>query len=358
MFNKFCDKLSHNMLLTNVHSSGEVHYKPCCWYDQDIIVHNKEELDNTRAQLNKVNFWILPCRKCQSLERAGLPSPRTSLPIKDYVSGDQIALELQFDRECNAACITCGEWSSTTWMKYNNKIQNISTQQIKVPDIEKNIGKILSLVDTEKISYISMIGGEPFASETHLKILNLLPEKNLNSITVNYQTNGSIFPTKNILDIFSKLKEVIISFSVDGTEERFNYIRWPLNFRQVNKNIIDFLNLDMPNLSFSLSHTITPLNIFYYDEFIKYRDSLQSLTDKKIFLYQCAADGIMGLQSASMRLRDTIEGKYKDHNISKLLRSKSYDYMSHEKFLNYINFHDQHRNISYKKIFLEVADFL
>lgn len=358
MFNKFCDKLSHNMLLTNVHSSGEVQYKPCCWYNQDITVQNKQQLDDIREQLNKVNFWILPCSKCKDLEKNGLPSPRLDLPIKDYVSQDQIALEVQFDRECNAACITCGEWSSTTWMKYNNKIQNISTQKIKTPDVDKNIDKILSLTDLEKVGYISMIGGEPFASDTHLKILKSLPETNLKNITVNYQTNGSIFPNQEILSILDQLKEVIISFSIDGVNEKFNYIRWPLNYKQVNKNIVDFLEIDMPNLSFSLSHTITPLNIFYYDEFKKYHDYLQSLTDKKIFLYQCAADGVMGLQSTSILLRDMVDGKYQDHNISKLLRSKLYDRESHEKFLKHLNFHDQHRSLSYKKTFPEIAEFL
>jgi organic radical activating enzyme len=346
------------MLLTNVHSSGEVQYKPCCWYNQDITVQNKQQLDDIREQLNKVNFWILPCSKCKDLEKNGLPSPRLDLPIKDYVSQDQIALEVQFDRECNAACITCGEWSSTTWMKYNNRIQNISTQKIKTPDVDKNIDKILSLTDLEKVGYISMIGGEPFASDTHLKILKSLPETNLKNITVNYQTNGSIFPNQEILSILDQLKEVIISFSIDGVNEKFNYIRWPLLFDQVDNNVRKFLNLENKNFTFSIAHTLTPLNILYYDQLEKYHIFLQEESGKKIKIYRCSADGVTGLQSTSQSLRNAVIHKYKNQDITKFLNLKPYDQMSYERFISHINFHDQHRNISWKETFSEIANLL
>jgi hypothetical protein len=40
---------------------------------------------------------------------------------EDSVDGDCVNLEISFDTKCNAACLSCGSYCSTTWAKFDKK---------------------------------------------------------------------------------------------------------------------------------------------------------------------------------------------------------------------------------------------
>jgi hypothetical protein len=53
---------------------------------------------------------------------------------------------------------------------------------------------------------------------------------------------------KNIIELWKKCKSVQINVSVDGIDEHFNYLRWPLQWSQVRDNIRFILDQQLQNL--------------------------------------------------------------------------------------------------------------
>ena len=86
---------------------------------------------------------------------------------------------------------------------------------------------------------------------------------------MHYTTNGSIFPDTEWWDIWKYFKKVDIQLSIDGVGARFEYIRFPGNWNNLEKNVSDYkIKIkNCENMQLSISHTLGALNIFYLDEF-------------------------------------------------------------------------------------------
>ena len=82
-----------------------------------------------------------------------------------------------------------------------------------------------------------MTGGEPTIIEKNFEILNLLVEKNLsNKIKLVINTNMTNVNSK-FYDLLKKFNEVVIWASIDGYKEIQEYIRYPSNWNQIDKNV-------------------------------------------------------------------------------------------------------------------------
>ena len=57
---------------------------------------------------------------------------------------------------------------------------------------------------------------------------------------LSFNTNGTIFKEEYI-DILNEFKRVVISFSIDAIEDRFNYIRHHGDWEKVKSNIEGWL---------------------------------------------------------------------------------------------------------------------
>jgi organic radical activating enzyme len=363
MTNQFCRALSHKIFFTNLSTSNLVNYKPCCFFTKDITVSNKEQFNNARKIISSINNWTPLCQKCKNFEIAGVKSPRID-SNEDDLEGDEdsIELEIQMDKTCNAACITCGEWSSTTWSKYNNKINNISTQFIIKPDTEPNVKKILDLIDFEKTSLRSILflGGEPFANDSHLDILKNVPSNKTSNIRLSYTTNGSYDISDKCLEVFSKFKEVDISYSLDGIGEVFNYHRWPLNWDTVENNFKKILSYDTSKrISVSIGCTLTALNVFYFDQLEQWVDKLSKEFNKPIVLDVNPAYGVMTLASMPIEYVNTLKIKYANNEnlLGCIASSQPHTEYAKKELLKHIEYHDLHRKISWKETFPDIVKY-
>ena len=61
-----------------------------------------------------------------------------------------------------------------------------------------------------------------------------------------------------------------IIFSVDGIGKKFEYIRTPLQWDQVNDNMHKILDMKYPNITADLSYTINPLNLYYHHDIFQF----------------------------------------------------------------------------------------
>ena len=357
--------------LTNTYHFTYDNVKPCCWIKHtpqtQVNILDIDKIKETFSNLNKVDDWLPECSYCYDLEKAGTDSPRTisntntSVYTNNDPIGDPIKIELQLDDDCNAACLMCGTWNSTTWQQYETK-----TLKLKSPTyrwnttVEDRINTVTEIIDFSKVKQIHFFGGEPFKTSTQLRMLKLV--KNPKDVNLVYVTNGSLFPCEETLELWKKFGDVNVAVSIDAIGEQFNYLRWPLQWHQVEANLEKYFLLKHSNLVINLSFTATPFNMFYIDTYTEWAKKFaigkhNTTKIEKWFLNPHPVVGLeMNMNSIPPALQEVIKQKYgEDSRIAKIM--SPFDVQKCQYMLNYINYHDRHRKSNWKEVFPEIVDY-
>lgn len=265
----------------DINAQGKI--QPCCKYEESISDDLNDYFNSPLLLELKQQFLNnekpIGCKRCWDDERAGLASKR-QLDIKYLLNYnvqdlDSIKiLSLPFGNTCNLACRTCSSYSSSKWSVEERELVNyfpdIKIHQHKKFYKDKNFIETVKSV-SEEVLHITFPGGEPFITgvDEHLNYLSyLIDAKKSSNISLTYITNCTTFPAKEFWEMWEKFKKVEIQLSIDGIEDKFEYIRWPANWDHVYNNIKKYISVQGNNFSLSISHTISIFNIFYINEFV------------------------------------------------------------------------------------------
>lgn len=359
--NKFCN------LLTNQYHMTYDQVKPCCWIkDTSSRIQQPEELKLQFKRLSEVTDWIPECEYCHTLEKSGAQSPRLDSLKSDLFSdsdkpGDSIKIEVQIDEDCNAACLMCSSYNSTTWKLYEEKTLKVFT---KINDhattVEQRFAMVQELVNFDTVKQIHFFGGEPFKTDTHCRVLELVT--NPSEVNLVYVTNGSYIPNERTVELWDKFRHVNIAVSIDGTEEHFNYLRWPLQWDQLVDNLDWYCQHEfIVDVSVNTSFIATPFNMYYQDRYQQWAKKFFS-TRRRInigdnwFNYPNPVQGVMNLESVPPELQQLIVDKYGPNDrITQLIQP--FDSELYKKFIDYVNYHDTNRKLNFRQVFPEVETF-
>jgi sulfatase maturation enzyme AslB (radical SAM superfamily) len=134
----------------------------------------------------------------------------------------------------------------------------------------KNNALIYNL-DLSNIVSVYFNGGEPFMSLDHIKFLtHLINVSDPSKITVYYNTNATWPITEAMLDVWNKFETIEIMCSIDGIGEVFEYVRFPGNWKEVEKNLIEFNQINQPNIKIRITPAIGIHNILYIDQLLSW----------------------------------------------------------------------------------------
>lgn len=211
-------------------------------------------------------------------------------------------LDIQLDMTCNLACLTCGPEFSTTW-RNELKIKNLSVR----PRIEEFLIEKFSGVDLSGLKEVRIWGGEPFLTYTHKKILEFISAKiDTSNVRLMYNTNGTCRIDKETRELIEKFKFARISFSIDGIGDRFNYIRYPAKWDEVESNLLWWRENLPHNSMLSMTVTASVLNVLYLDEvFDWHREHFsKSIFSDPIEIYVHNAFGEYGLENMPVDMVD------------------------------------------------------
>ena len=153
MTNKFCEQLSNGYSFSSK-TKNELTLAPCCWY-RSSIPFDENYLSTRKKTFELVTEWTSNCSACKEQEMAGNQSLRNI--SKDWIPesnlSDPYMIDINLDIECNAACVTCGQHSSTLWGKEKAKVSNIKyIKNITSPD--QHIDKIVNTLNLTKLTYV------------------------------------------------------------------------------------------------------------------------------------------------------------------------------------------------------------
>lgn len=351
MINQSCKFLSNGYKF-HVNNQGNLVVRPCCLYKTEHVVQDKQDLDLWRNTVSKIDSYVEPnCSDCNFLDQSKVRESRRDLSFRMIDDspqlGDPTFLEIQIDATCNGGCIMCGPWSSSYWAQELKIVTPIKRQ-------EDYLGKIASLVDLQKTRTILLLGGEPMLSDVDARLVDLIQDPS--QVTIQFTTNGSIYPTDAQIRRWEKFKQIKINFSVDGIKDRFEYVRYPLNWTTVERNILR-MQTEMPsNVSFKINHAVNILNLLYYDEFETWFNTYFTNSSRMSGFTASPVAGILSPRSVTPKLKDKIFARYSNDQVPARMIEDTNN--NCKDLLQYILELDRRRKNNWKISFPDVVDCL
>lgn len=360
MANDFCRYLSNGYSFNILSHPTKALVKPCCWFNSAYDLDSNFE--NARIKISNITDWTLNCNKCKNLEQVGQQSLRQTGPdwINETDHYDPVRVDFMLENTCNAACIICSEDLSSLWGKENQKLHQRKFKIVNQDDnVDGKLEKIFTNFKFDKLRYIKFFGGEPLFTDTHIKILEKIPDPE--NVTVHYTTNGSIFPNDRTLEVWKKFHTIIFAASIDGVGKQFDYIRWPLKWDKVQRNLFNLRDSKIHNLMFRVEFTANFLNIWYFDsveEWVNkhFAENLHSdKTDLNMHLYH---GKIFNLEFLNTELKNAILEKYcpqsKAFKVINPITPKS----NFIPFWNFAETWDERRKLQWQDCFLEIRQYI
>jgi MoaA/NifB/PqqE/SkfB family radical SAM enzyme len=365
---------------SNVDISPQGQISPCCKFqtgpgDQQFDVKQTSLEQYASSQFLgeiKQQFlegqWPKGCERCKIEEANQIKSKRqldqerwaSQYDTYDLHRGGFITASIAFGNTCNLTCITCGPWASSKWHKeylalFGKDIRpNHFYKQDFVQDFFQSVPNLV---------HLDIPGGEPFVSgvSQQIQLLDLYTHKQ-DQISLHYTTNATIWPDNTWWHRWEHFKEIDLQISLDAVGPRFEYIRYPAKWHEVEHNIDLYLKKQnsMPNLRLSVSVTVSALNIAYLDELITW----------------CSNKGLpepwLGRVHYPAHLRPTVWTQKAREHVTDLLRSSSHSALhywagmlqSHDdsehfdQFRHMMTKHDQYRDTCFASTFPEMSVFI
>lgn len=241
------------------------------------------------------------CTKCFKEEQEGIASKRIwetgtwhlqeEIDIKELIaetSEDGTVpyklqyLDLRLGNTCNLKCIMCSPHDSSQWVIDHKKVYPI----FQSPLIKKQMGWDKKLHNNfwhenpefweevfdqiPNIKQLYFAGGEPLMIREHRMFLEeIIARGYAKQISLRYNTNG-ILVDDAIIAIWEQFKKVKVGISLDGIQERGHYIRYPLDWKTVEANLIK-LDSAADNIQTQVACAVQILNIKHIPDFIKWK---------------------------------------------------------------------------------------
>ena len=248
--------------------NGELAISPCCispTKKTSVINFFDNKYLNSVRDTWKNNQWPGECVACKSAEENLYTSRRQgsnqwySDHNKANTINELVKLDYWTGDTCNLACVICGPENSSKWKQELNFLASTT---------HATINKFWEDLDLTTLEFVHFNGGEPLLSKEHVKFLENIPNKS--KVHLNYNTNGTILPSKNLLDLWKKFKLVQLDISIDDIGTRFEYQRYPAKWDQIVKNLDWFIHNCPNNCMFSTNTSVGVLNHDNIDQLMQW----------------------------------------------------------------------------------------
>lgn len=382
MKNNQCGWLSNGVYFEPSKRSGKsLSIKSCCRIQSNKSYTSVTELQDkqvTDTEYTYTNMKNNECKVCTQDESTSGTSlrlhPITLRAYENIPSGKISLIKVAFSNFCNFKCRYCGPGSSTEWNKDIDQLESTDATEFDLHikqtaqetfDYELNIIEKIQDIDLSELSYLSIVGGEPFMTRNLEKFLVMLDKKaDLSKVVLVVHTNGSVFPKDKILNILAKFKKVILKVSVEAVDKLAEYIRTGLIWEQFEQNVIKFkkLSIEFPNIILQIHMTHNVYNINKIVEFEKWLNDNQ-LDYTSNYAFQPDYTDVRKILTQEQRkhitknLEELKDQKLKQQLVN-ICSQDLYDEKVFNKFKRFTHVFDNMRNDSLKSANKELYDLL
>lgn len=272
--------------------------------DDVIQIYNSAEIKDVRKRM-LAGERVAECSHCWKEEDSGGLSQRKSVTAQwlddfpellEYIErgvqnsfhadSTPMYYDFRFGNLCNLKCRSCGSLNSTQINKeYKELKQQYPTTTFFIDSGEKfetlndwyNTDQFKNNIynNISKIRKIYITGGEPTLIDENYKILNKLVELDqAKNVTIMFNTNMTNL-RDDFYELIVKFKHVEMCISIEGFGEVQEYLRYPANWKQIDKNIKKLASLPS-NISIFAVPVIQSVNLETITDFFKYIESINA----------------------------------------------------------------------------------
>ena len=264
----------------NTRQNEEGSTAPCPFGAGGWIYNNLSKIERWNApELNKLRLSFIngnfpdECHRCKNEENGNKQSLRQLMPsyfpninniYNEYIKSKKwlngpLAITTKTSNKCNLACRSCSGWDSSLFKneglhyadkyKYNNKqtseYKKTNGIQRFIPRRNQSHMEYTGFnAISENVVKLEFFGGEPFLNKTHIDLLEyLVSTKQSKNCTLFYSTNCMQYPLDRLHKAWSKFKRIEIGLSIDGLDNKFEYLRWPGKWDKARVNIEKIIKL-------------------------------------------------------------------------------------------------------------------
>lgn len=306
--NTFCYYPFHEITLKMWEGEKLAATSPCCMmfntYNEGLQIENMdlktpEELFNSKEmqQLRKDALKGVRnplCDICWKLEDNGqtsfrmysLPQGRDSMPKKELKNPQLATIDITLSNVCNLRCRMCDVSNSNRLnidfdileaQGTRNEFANITGAMAhKYPRKEAAKSKQFEWLyeNTHKIKTLKASGGEPFYDKHIIRLLEqYIKTGAAQDTTLHFHTNATMIDDR-VIDIIKHFKKNFNTFSIDGTDKVYEYIRHEADWNILNKNVKNYAALDNVEL-IDLNMVVTAHNLHNVPDYVNWAKKLQ-----------------------------------------------------------------------------------
>lgn len=272
MNDHYCPLIFKGMYVER-HSADTSLVAPCCAATGQVVNNSQVNFDTNTLLLklraeNQAGIASKECSTCWDQEKYTGRSLRTSsieyyhdsLHTPYQVSGLQ-QLDWNVEPICNAKCIICSSYHSSAWAAEDQKFDPDYALPIRTASQARG-NSIIDAIDFSTLKRVYFNGGEPVLSQDPELILQQLADSgSLETTQIAFNMNGSCMPSDQMIALLKQAAHVNVFFSIDGTEQQFEYIRYPLKWNTVKDNIDKIMQLGVNEVCMATSLGIHNLHI-------------------------------------------------------------------------------------------------
>jgi len=360
--------------------SGEI--LPCCKFESrsypqtfniqhhTIDDYRQSAMLSTVKQQFQSGQWPTGCERCQIEEQSGIESKRQL----DYTrwqhhydnynlnSNDLLTVSLALGNTCNLKCIICGPAASSKWIKEYKDVYSIQIQNIE--SVRKDLINNITSIAPDLV-HIDMHGGEPMLSniEQHQALLDhYIHTGQAKNISIHYTTNATIFPDQTWLDRWMHFAEIDLQLSIDGIGHRYEYLRYPADWSTLENHAEQYLRLQQQqsNIKLSVAHAVSAFNIFYIEEFVTWcqQKGLPRPWMGKVHTAAWLRPSVWPEPAKSAIVNKLQSSTIEDVQTWANLMQNTDDSNLFDQFKQFVQRHDQYRNLDFKNTFPDLAQYI
>lgn len=332
--------------------------------------------------------WHTACARCKKEEMSGMKSMRLlyedrwkdkfsyedALLITDAETGElpddhvPFFYDIQLGNLCNLKCRICHPVVSSSWIPDFVKLNNLP-EKFRMPlpgdrvvSIEHVKGKQYNIEPSpfawaesdkfweqmserkSKMSHLYLIGGEPMMIHRHFDFLKeCIDSGDAKHITLQYDTNLTNLPEK-VMHYWTQFEKVMIGFSIDGMGPELEYMRNPVKWKQMLKNIsvvdeFGYENNDRVQVYDSV--TVSIYNVIHVLDYIEWKVKAGKDTYKELWQEHKPNFGVHPLHTPSHLSVQTIP-----HDAKTVINAKYNNWRS--KMLAWVDSIDKYSEIQTK----------
>jgi organic radical activating enzyme len=281
----FCSLPFRSMMTFN---TGGI--KPCC--DSESMQDSKHQslMDtwNSEKWKNLRQSFLqgqkdAACDVCWKKESKGLVSARDNDPSKVNLQDcgpdgsmrvSPKFLSLRLGNKCNLACIMCTPQNSTFWERDIDIYKEYMNRETKPEEVflKERKEDFLNLISSAEV--ITFIGGEPLLFREHEEIIsNLIQAKRAPFVELHYYTNMTVLPDR-VLEFWSQFKKIDLRSSIDAVGQDYEYIRFPANWKVIEKNMLKLNQAGLNHLTHSICFVLMNINSLQLEKLFQWREQI------------------------------------------------------------------------------------